>query len=239
MRDPRLERLAEVLVRYSVRVQPGDLVRISGAAISSPLIVALYGEVLRAGGQPIVRMTPDECEELRLREASETQLSFVDPLALFEVGKIDCSIGIWAETNTKALTGIKPERQATAAQARKSYLAKFLKRAAAGELRWVGVEYPTNATAQDAEMSLFDYEDFVFRAGFLDHASPAAEWAKIHERQARMCERLDKASELHFTTPQGTDLVVRVAGRKWINCDGRLNFPDGEVFTGPHEDATE
>ena len=225
-------------MRYSVRVQPGDLVRISGAAIASPLIVAVYAEVLRAGGQPIVRTVPDECEEIRLRQASEAQLKFVDPFALFEVGKINCSIGIWGDANSKALASIRPTRQAMAAQARKSYTAKFLKRAAAEELRWVGVEFPTHAAAQDAEMSLTEFEDFVLRAGFLHLQDPAAEWRKIHQQQARMCERLEKARELRFTTPQGTDLVVHVAGRKWINCDGRVNFPDGEVFTGPHEDAT-
>lgn len=239
MRDARLERLAEVLVQYSVRVQPGNLVRISGHEVSSPLITALYEAVLRAGGQPIVRMMPDECQEILLRQASDEQLTFVDPLALFEVEQINCSIGIWADVNTKSLTSVNPARQALASQARKPYVEKFLERAADEKLRWVGVEFPTQASAQDAEMSLAEFEDFVFRAGFLHLADPAAQWSKIHERQARMCETLDKARELHFTTPQGTDLTVRVDGRKWINCDGRLNFPDGEVFTAPHEDATQ
>ncbi len=239
MNDPRLRKLANILVNYSVGVKEGDLVRIAGGEVSSPLIVALFHEVLGAGGHPIVRMVPDECEEIRLRVGSEAQLSFVDPLALHEVDRIDCSIGIWADVNTKALTNVDPTRQAIATQARKSYVAKFLKRAAAGSLRWVGVEFPTQASAQDADMSLSEFEDFVFRAGFLHCPDPSAEWTKVHRQQSRMCRVLDKAEELHFKTPHGTDLVVNVKGRKWINCDGKLNFPDGEVFTGPVENSTE
>src|SRR5690606_8200974 len=77
------------------------------------------------------------------------------------------------------------------------------------------------------------------RAGLLHLDDPAAAWREVSERQQRVVDYLDGKRELRFVTPQGTDLRLGIEGRKWINCDGHENFPDGEVFTGPIEDATE
>jgi aminopeptidase len=106
-------------------------------------------------------------------------------------------------------------------------------------LRWVGTQFPCQASAQDADMSLRDYADFVFRGGLLHLPNPQMAWRKIRTRQQRVVDHLDRAREVRFVTRNGTDLRVGVAGRKWINCCGANNFPDGEVFTGPIEDATE
>jgi aminopeptidase len=239
MADPRLAKLADVLVNYSTRVRPGDLVRLSGPPIGQPLLVALYRAVLAAGGNPLVNMVPDECGEIFLREASQEQLAFANPLRQWEVENIDVSISMWGEDNTKALTSVDPKRQATASQARKPYMKTFFERAEAGTLRWCGTQFPCHAAAQDAEMSLSEYENFVFRGGLLHLADPAAAWREISIKQQRLADFLDTKSEIHFQTPQGTDLKLGIAGRKWINCDGHENFPDGEVFTGPIEDATE
>jgi aminopeptidase len=116
---------------------------------------------------------------------------------------------------------------------------RFFERAAAGELRWCGTQVPCHAAAQDAEMSLSAYEDFVFKAGMLHLADPAAAWRRVSERQQRLVDYLNGKKEIRFVTPQGTDLRAGVEGRRWINCDGHENFPDGEVFTGPIEDAVE
>jgi aminopeptidase len=239
MPDPRLEKLADVLVHYSTGVKPNDLVRIVGPPVARPLVVELYRAVLRAGGHPIVDMIPDECAEIKLAEASEDQLRCEDPIALHVVEKIDVLISLWGQDNTKALSGTDPKRQAMASQARKKYFHRFLERAAAGQLRWSGTQYPCHAAAQDAQMSLAAYERFVYEAGLLHLDDPAAAWGQISRRQQKVVDYLNGVREVRFTTPQGTDLTVGVAGRTWINCDGHENFPDGEVFTGPIEDATE
>jgi aminopeptidase len=239
MQDPRIDKLADVLVRYSTAIQPDDLVRLSGPPVARPLVVALYRAVLRAGGHPHVRIVPDECEEVKLDLASEEQLRYEDPLDLFTVERIDVSIRIRGEDNTKALTSVSPERQTLASQARKKHFTRFLERAAGGKLRWVTTQFPCHAAAQDAQMSLAAYEQFVFRAGLLELDDPAAAWREVSRRQQRLADHLNRAKEVRFTTPQGTDLCVGTEGRKWINCDGKANFPDGEVFTGPLEDATE
>jgi len=113
MRDPRIDKLAGVLVNYSVGVKPGQLVRISGPPVSQPLIVAIYEKVIEAGGHPAVRMVPEELNELMLKKGNDEQLRFCNPIGLYEYERLDCSIGIWAEENTKALTHCDPGRSAS------------------------------------------------------------------------------------------------------------------------------
>ena len=237
MRDPRLAKLADVLVNYSVGVKKGQSVRLSGPPVAQPLIVELYRRVLQAGGYPLVRMAPQELEEVLYKTGSDEQLRYLSPIAMYEIEKIDCTIGIWADENTKALTGCDPRKIGISQAARKPYMEVFLKRAADGELHWTGTPYPTQASAQDAEMSLAEYEDFVFNAGMLDRPDPVAAWKKLGERQQRLVDLLNGKSDYHVVASNGTDVRMSVAGRRWINCDGHENFPDGEVFTGPVLDS--
>lgn len=239
MRDPRLDRLAEVLVRYSTGVRRGELVSLRGPVLAEPLIIALYREVLRSGGHPVVYLTPEACARILLEEGGPEQLGFQNPLDLREVETVDVAIHVLATENTRALTNIDPNKQAQRSKARRPAMETFLRRAAEQSLRWVATQLPCQAAAQEAEMSLGEYEDFVFGAGMLDQADPAAAWLTLSERQAKVVDFLKGVRELRFLTPRGTDLRLGTAGRTWINCDGHENFPDGEVFTGPIEDATE
>lgn len=244
MRDQRLDKLADVLVNYSVKVQPGQLVRINGDQVGADLLEAVYEAVLKAGGHPLLRCGIESCQDIFLQSASEEQLKYVNPVAMAEIEHIDASIGLWADNNTKSATRVDPKRSGLASSARKPIFETFMKRAAAAEfpdqypgvkpLKWVGTQFPTQASAQDAERSLREYEDFVFKAGYLDHDDPAAQWTKIREQQQRVADYLTGKSLLHFQTPNGTDLKVNVDGMTWINCAGESNFPDGEVFTGPN-----
>jgi len=233
MRDPRLDRLADVLVRYSTRIKKGDLVAIQADPISMPLIEAVYEAALKAGGNVFWFPLSDSLNDIFLNNATDEQLRFLNPIALKLIETVDVRIAFWAETNTKAATRLDPSRQATAAKARKPIFDTFMQRQASGALRWVGTLYPTAASAQDAEMSLRQYEDFVFRAGLLHTPDPVGEWKKIAERQQKVVDWLNTKKEVHFKSPNGTDLRVSVAGSNWINCCGESNFPDGEVFAGP------
>jgi len=234
VRDQRLDKLAKVLVEYSVGVESGQIVRLSGDPVALPLLEALYEAVLKAGAHPHLRCMPDSLQDIFYEQASEEQLKFVSPLVKHEYESIDVSIGIWAETNTKALSRVDPKRQGMASSARRDIMATFMKRAADGELKWCGTLFPTLASAQDAELSLRQYEQFVFGAGHLDKDDPVAEWKQIEERQQRVVDYLTGKRMLHFATDAGTDLTVNVEGMRWINCCGHENFPDGEVFTGPN-----
>jgi len=242
MRDSRIDKLANLLVNYSVAVKRNNQVRISGEVVSLPLIRAVYREVLAAGGYPLLRVADGECEDIFYEHASRRQLAYISPLLKREFETADCSISLRGDHNTKSMTRVDPKRQAITSQARKPILDILLKRVAKkgkGRLRWVGTQFPCQAAAQDAERSLTQYEDFVYKAGLLHLPNPVAAWKKISTRQQRLCDFLNKTKEVRFKTPHGTDLTLGVKGRRWINCDGHENFPDGEVFTAPIENSTE
>lgn len=238
MIDSRLSKLADVLVSYSVRVQPGQFVAIQIPATAAPLADECTRAVLQAGGNPSVRLIPDNLAEVMLRYGSDEQLRFTNPLWLHEAETIDARISVWAESNTKGLSGYEPKRTALLAQARKPIMSKTMSRAAEGQLNWVGTLYPTPSSAQDAEMGTREYADFVFKAGLLDHDDPAASWRKLGESQQRLVDFIHEKvaagrTDYRVTAPNGTDLRMDLAGKTWINCKGTHNFPDGEVFTGP------
>lgn len=238
MTDPRIEKLARVLVRYSLAVKKGDWVRIEGSYLAEDLMRACVAEVLKAGGHPTLRAGIEGVEEMLYRLGSDDQLRFTAPAAKVEFDKVDCWLSLWGGWNTRALTGINPKRIAFARKARKPLFDRMLKRIASGSLRWCGTQFPTHSSAQDAEMSLAEYRDFVFGAGLLHKADPVAEWKKVSKRQVRVAKFLGTLKTIRIQGPD-TDLEFNVAGRRWINCDGHENFPDGEIFTGPREDSAE
>ena len=236
MADPRVETVAEILVDYSVEVRPNQLVRISCGPEGAPLILAVYQKVLERGAHPFLRVGLEEAEELFYRYASNAQLDYVAPFEKDIVEQIDASIGIWTDVNTRQLSNADPAKQARRSVARRPLLNRVLERASNKEMRWTGTLYPTNAFAQDAEMSLREFEDFVYEACLVDEPDPIKAWKKISKQQQRVTDWLNKAREIHVVGPD-TDLRLKVGGRKWGNCDGHENFPDGEIFAGPIEDS--
>ncbi|HSC50018.1 MAG TPA: aminopeptidase [Gaiellaceae bacterium] len=233
----RLRRLAEVIVGYCGAVEQGDLVVLHGSMNTEPLIEQLYAATLRAGGRPATRVLP-ELSELLLTEGSEEQVAWLAPGEREDVEQADVWIVVEAPANTKALTGVDPERQALNQRARSPLRERYLERARRGELRWVLTGFPTNAAAQDAEMSLAEYEDFLYGAALLDAGDPVARWRELSADLRRIVEFLSAREELRFVA-EGTDLTFAVGGRTWIPADGHENFPDGEVFTAPLEESAE
>jgi len=236
--DERTGRLAQVLVDYSTEVGEGDLVVVDTSPLAAPLARALYRRVLDAGGHPQVRMSLGGATEALLSQGSDDQLEWVNPARKEDFERADARIAVEASWNSRDLTGIDPTRQAVYARAREGIRERYLERARLGELRSVVSAYPTHAAAQDAEMSLTQYEDFVFQAGFLDRDDPVAEWRKLGKRLGRISKWLGERREIRVVG-ENTDLTLGVAGRTWIPCDGKENFPDGEVFTGPEETSVE
>jgi aminopeptidase len=236
--DSHHERLAHVLVDYSTRVGEGDLVLLESSALGAPLLNALFRRVLEAGGHPQLRVGLDGAAEALLTSGNDDQLAWISPLRLEDFERADVRIAVEAESNTRSLSGVDPARQAHVARSREHLRDRYMERSAAGEIRGVITAYPTNASAQDAAMSLAQYEDFVYRAGFLDLEDPIAAWEALGERIGRIAQWLGTKREIRVVT-DGTDLAVGVEGRTWIPCDGKENFPDGEVFTGPVETSVD
>ena len=234
----RLRRFAEVLVGYSGGVRPGDLTVLQGSMNVEPLLEQLYAAVLRAGGHPTVRCSP-ELDDLLFGEGSAAQLEWQTPGEREDIEQADVWIVVDAPSNTKALTSVDPEREALVQRARMPWRERYLERALAGELRWVLTAYPTNGAAQDAEMSLAEYENFIYDAALLDDGDPVARWRAFADELERVAELLRTKEEIRFVA-EGTDLTFGVGGdRSWVPSDGHENFPDGEVFTAPLDESAE
>ncbi len=238
MADSRVEKLARVLVEYSAGVRPGDLVFIEGSLLAAPLLRALHRRVLEAGGYPQVRVGLDGLAETVLARGTDAQLDWVNPSRYEEVRNADVRLLVDAPANTRALSGIDPARYARVGRARSKLRDILMSRAAAGELRWNVTAFPTQAGAQDAAMSLSEYEDFVFGAGRLDEDDPVVAWRAFDETLHGLRDWLATTREIRVVA-EGTDLTVGVRGRTWIACGGKENFPDGEIFTGPVETSVE
>jgi len=236
MRDVRLERLADVLVNYSLEIKKGDIFLISGSELTLPLIREVYKKALLAGAHPYVRIYDEDLSEIFYKFASDDQLKFVSPIAEYEIRKIDARLSILGPKNTKFLTNVDSKKQALHHAATEKLHRIFLNRAAKKELRWCLTQYPTPAAAQDAEMSLEEYENFVFKAGYVNKRNPIKIWNEIKERQEKIVKLLSSKKKIRIVA-NDTDLTLSVEGRKWINCHGKENFPDGEIFTGPVENS--
>jgi aminopeptidase len=236
--DPRIEKMARVIVEYSLGLGPRDLVLIQSEVPGYPLVRETYRAALRAGAFPYTRTELPELAEIRLGEGSDEQVGFISEISRLEVERLDARLVIRAPQNLAATAGIAPERMALAARAARPLFERFMERKAKGELRSCITQFPTDAAAQQAGMSLPAYEDFVFRACLLHEDDPVAAWLRVSRDQQRHVDLLDAVSELRFEAPD-TDLVMSVRGRKWINSDGKANFPSGEVFSAPVEDSVE
>ncbi|MBD3218608.1 MAG: aminopeptidase, partial [candidate division Zixibacteria bacterium] len=234
--DPRIEKLADVMVNYSLELKKGQWVKAQGIHTSMPLIKAFFKKALEAGAHPYYQAIVDDIEEIYLKYGSDEQLKFVSELQKLEVEKLDAVFAIMGRDNTKYLSNVDPDRQAMAQGARKDLFARFMERSAKRELKWVGTMYPTLSAAQDADMSLSEYEEFVYEAGHLNDDDPVAFWKSMSKTQDKQVEYLQGFKDIHVKS-KDTDLKLKVEGRKWVNCDGKFNFPDGEVFTTPIEDS--
>jgi len=235
MADPRIGKLAKLCVHYSVEVEPEEKVIIQGSELAFPLINEIYKECFLSDAYPLIIPNLD-VQYTFFKYAREHQLKFVSPFEKFVAENIDVSIGVWCQPNPKGLTNIDPEKIRIYRASRRELMEIFMKRTAEGKLKWTGLPYPINAQAQEAAMSLEEYEDFVYSSCLVDKVDPIAEWKKIHQQQEKICEFLNQASEIHVVG-EDTELTYNMKGRKWINCSGEKNMPDGEVFTGPIEDS--
>jgi aminopeptidase len=234
MADSRIEKFAKVLVNYSLSLRKGDLFQIRGTPASEQLVREVFREAVQRGANPFVDILVDGLDEIVYKQGSEKQIRYISPLAIQKIKTIDATLGILASANTKGLSGVNPKRLSWAQIARKPIMEIFMNRSAKGKLRWCLTQFPCQASAQDAEKSLSEYEDFVYEAGFLNDPNPVQRWQRLSKQQKKLANHLNKTREIRIRT-ENTDLTVGVKGRTWINCDGKLNFPDGEVFTGPVE----
>lgn len=234
MRDQRVEKWADLLVNYSLAAKPGETAFLLGDLESVPLLEAVYEKFIEAGVKVECMVLPKSFSEILLSKGSDEQITYTQKARLAGAQQSDLYLYVGANNNSKLLSGIPSKKQSLAAAGYKPILDTILKRSADNALRWCYTLFPTPAAAQDAEMGTLEFEEFVFNAGHFNEKSPVAFWHEFEKKQADLIRFLDTKKELKFQNVQGTNLTVNVDGMKWVNCCGRVNFPDGEVFTGPN-----
>jgi len=218
--DPRIKRLADILVNYSIKIKPGAIIEISCGPEAKDLAVECHNLVLKKGGLPRVKVALPEIGYWYYKLADKNQLEAFPKISMMEAENTDGHISIGAEYNTKEFSNIDPKKMMTRSKVTRK-ISDFI----VDQDNWVICEYPTNALAQDAEMSLPEFEDFCFGATNLD-------WAKESKKQDKIQKLLEKTEKVRIIGEE-TDLTFSIKGKNAVKCDGKRNMPDGEVFTEP------
>jgi aminopeptidase len=236
MIDPRVQRLANVLVTYSLQMRRGQRLAILATPLALPLASEVYRIALLHNAYPEVFLEAPEVQEILLKEGSDKQLIDISPLDRMMIEKYDARLLILSQENTRALQQIHPTRLALFSLAHQQLLHTMGQRGAEGTLRWCVTLYPTQAYAQDTGMSLTEFEDFVYRGCFVDTEDSLAHWQKQSQLQDTCIQWLTGKQHVHLVGKE-TDLTFSIKGRTFVNGNGRLNHPDGEIYSAPVEDS--
>ncbi|QBD77316.1 aminopeptidase [Ktedonosporobacter rubrisoli] len=219
------------LVRYCLSVQQGERVGIESCPLTAPLIEAVYQEIIRAGASPIVLLSLERLDEILLRDGNNEQICQSTRLQEVIAEEVDALLVIRAEENSSGLNAVNPARILLRREATDNIYARRK------QARWTLTRYPTNALAQNANMSLNDLEEFAFDACFLNDHNPIQCWQKLGTEQQRLIDWLAGRKQVHILSG-GTDLTLSIEGRRFVNGDGRRNFPSGEFYTSPLDQST-
>ena len=222
MADTRIRKLANILVNYSIKVKKGDTIALNFGSEARELALEVYKLIIKKGAFPLVRVNLAGFAYNFYKLATKEQLERFPKIRMHIAKNTAGSIGIGTEYNTKEFTNIDPKKIAIAKKVNKPISEVYLKKN-----NWVICEFPTHALAQDAEMSLEEFEDFAYGATNID-------WKKMSRKQDKLKRVLDKGRNVRIVG-KDTDISFSIKGRKGIKCDGKRNMPDGEVFIAPVE----
>jgi aminopeptidase len=236
MADVRIEKLADILVDHSTRIQPGDRVAIEATTAAIPLVRALYARILERGGHPHLLLDLPDQDELLFEFGKTGQLDFIPTFRKLAYEQFESRIRIASMTNTRALSAVDPAKQKRRQKALSPILEAQMRRGADRSFKWVSTLYPTEGYAMEAEMSLKNFEDYVFHACHADDSDPVGYWTQAEKNQRKIIERIEGHNQVVLRGPN-VDLSLSIKGRKFINGAGLNNMPDGEIYTGPVEDS--
>ena len=241
MADPRITNFAKILVERCTRVQPGDRILIEATTAAEPLVREAYVQILEKGGHPHALMQlPDMFfpghEDLLLMHGDDSQLDFVPTFQKLAYDQFEGRIRIHSANNTRSQTNIDASRIQRRGKATGVITEAQMRRGAQGDFKWVTTLYPTDAYAQDAEMNLEQYSDFVFRSMHANEDDPIAFWKKVETEQQAAVDYMEGKNQVILRGPN-VDLTLSVKGRTFLNSCGTHNMPDGEIYTGPVENS--
>ena len=223
MTDPRIDKLANVLINYSCSVKPGEAVLIEAIDIPHPFTNALVRATATAGGHPIVLLKSNQVHRALLLAGSQEQWQTIADVERALMERVQCYIGARGNPNVSELSDVPADKQ-------KIYEQTVWKRVhhevRIKKTRWVVLRWPNPSMAQMAEMSTEAFEDFFFDVCTLDYA-------KMSRAMQPLKKRMEQTDKVRLKGPRDTDLTFSIKGIPAIACDGKVNIPDGEVFTAP------
>ncbi len=226
MNDPRIRQFAEILVDYSTRVKKGDVVLINAAGFEAmPLVKELYALCLNRGARYVeYNFSVPEIDRYFFSVVTKKQLEHFPQHKLDFYKTVTVYIGISAGNNSMVMANAPQHAVVAYSRLMRPLIDQRVK-----HTRWCVTRYPTHAAAQEARMSLDEYEDYLFSACCID-------WQAESKKQDKLKKLIDRTKNVRIIAPD-TDLSFSIDGLPGIKCDGRLNMPDGEVFTAPVKDS--
>jgi aminopeptidase len=225
--DSRIEQYARLLVEECVDVQPGWQVAVRSSPLARPLVDEVCRQLARRKAHALLRLSFSSMgvNEAWVKEAPEEMLDEIPSVSAYELENLDCFIAIIAPENTRDGADVPPERLAALQKAFRPYGEPYFR----GDKPWVGCQYPTPALAQDAGMTLAQFEDFLYGAVLID-------WDALAREMEKIAERFDGAKEVRIVG-EDTDLTFSLEGRQGKVSAAGANMPSGEVFYSPVEDS--
>jgi aminopeptidase len=228
MIDARWQRLADVLVHHSVRVQPGERVLIEAFDMPPEFVALLARTIAQAGGVPIVDTKSSLVLRALYQNATESQIRFIATLERERMEQVQGYIGLRGTPNFAEMSDVPPEKMK---MVRQLWWTPVHQEVRVPKTKWVVLRWPTVGMAQAANMSTESFEAFYFRVCTLDYA-------QMERAVQPLVELMERTREVHITGP-GTDLRFSIEGIGVVPCYGLRNIPDGECFTCPVRDSVE
>ncbi len=232
-----LSKYAELLVRYCLEIKKGDRLFVKTTTLAEPLVREVYREALKAGALLVeTDLSFREKERIFYTEAGKKQLKQISPLYKKAMEEFDAYLYIRAPFNLKGQNGLDASKVKIASQAQSSISKTYFKRTATRDLKRNLCQYPTLAAAQNAGMSLEEYEQFVYGACNLFSKNPIQKWLDVRKSQQKIVDLLNSRNKVQYKG-DGIDISFSTKKRTWINSDGQTNMPSGEVYTSPVENS--
>ncbi len=232
-----LKKYAKLLVNYCLDIKEGDRLFIQTTTLAEPLVREVYREALRAGASLVeTDFIFQERSRIFLNEANDTQLKTTSPFQRLAMSEFEAYLHIRAPFNLREDANNDTEKSKIRGEATKDITKIYFERTANRSLKRNICQYPTAASAQEAGMSLEEYEHFVFNACKLFEPDPQAAWQEVRRSQQRIVDHLNNCKSVRYVA-QKTDITFSTEGRIWMNSDGQTNMPSGEVYTSPVENA--
>lgn len=236
MSNSILVKYAKLLLHYSLELKKGEKIYIRSTTLAEPLIKEVYKEAIKIGAHPEVDLSFEDKNKVFMEESNTDQLEYIPVLYKTAIEEFDAFLSIRAPYNLREEEHVKPEKRKIRSKALSGIIKKYSERTGSKSLKRSLCQYPTLASAEEAGLTLQEYQDFVFNACYLHTEDPAGAWLKIRESQQKIVNFLNKKDQIRYKG-EGTDISFSVKDRIWINSDGQANMPSGEVYTGPIENT--